>query len=89
MASAGAGGKGIEVEHEDANGGIGNDDGDEARVRRDAGKGVADGERNGLRRAHVQFADAGHEHAGTQRLEGEDRGFVLAGQRMRRALLRR
>ena len=49
MASAGFGGKGIEVEHEDADRGIGNDDGDEARVRGETlVKGGANGEQRQL-----------------------------------------
>ena len=78
---AGARGQGIEVENEDANRGVGNDDGDEAAARRDAGQCVANGERNSLGRAHVQFADAGHEHAWAQRFEGVDRRLILAGKR--------
>ena len=86
---AGACGQGIEVEHEDAHGSVGNDDGDGAGARRDAGQRIANGERNRLGRAHVQLADAGHQDAWAQRFKRIDRRLMLAGKRRRQHTLGR
>ncbi len=81
MASLRTRGEGIEVEDENADGGIGNDEGDGAGARRDAGEGGANGGGDGFAATHVEFADAGDQDAGTQRLKRVDRRFMLAGQR--------